>query len=191
MVGEIRDPETAKVATQAALTGHRVLSTLHTNDAAGAITRLIDMGIEPFLVSSVVLVSFAQRLIRKVCPYCKQPYTPTKEAMKCWDFNFGNNGNLVQAKGCVHCMNTGYRGRTGIYEVLIIDESIQELILQKKSAPEITKRAIESGNFKTLKENAAEKVLQVYERVQSGYSEIQFGIEPNGMWADLWLLHPT
>lgn len=160
MVGEIRDSETAKVAIQAALTGHRVLSTLHTNDAAGAITRLVDMGIEPFLVSSVVLVSFAQRLIRKACPDCKQPYTPTKEVMECWNLSFGDNGNLVQAKGCVHCMNTGYRGRTGIYEVLIIDEMIQEMVLQKKSAAEITKTAVKFGNFKTLKENAAEKALQ-------------------------------
>jgi type IV pilus assembly protein PilB len=108
MVGEIRDAETAKVAIQAALTGHRVLSTLHTNDASGAITRLIDMGIEPFLVSSVVLVSFAQRLIRKVCSDCKQPYTLNREVIKCWDLSFGDNGNLVQAQGCVHCMNTGY-----------------------------------------------------------------------------------
>ena len=160
MVGEIRDTETAKVAIQAALTGHRVLSTLHTNDAAGAITRLIDMGIEPFLVSSVVLVSFAQRLIRKACSECKQPYTPTKEVVRCWNLSLGDYGNLVQAKGCVHCMNTGYRGRTGIYEVLIIDEMIQDMILQKKSAAEITKTAIQSGNFKTLKETAAAKVLQ-------------------------------
>jgi type IV pilus assembly protein PilB len=160
MVGEIRDSETAKVAIQAALTGHRVLSTLHTNDAAGAISRLIDMGIEPFLVSSVVLVSFAQRLIRKACPECKQPYMPTGEVVKCWDLSLGDNGNLVQAKGCVHCMNTGYSGRTGIYEVLVIDEMIQNMILQKKSAAKITKTAIQSGNFKTLKENAAAKVLQ-------------------------------
>jgi type IV pilus assembly protein PilB len=160
MVGEIRDLETAKVAVQAALTGHRVLSSLHTNDAAGAFTRLTDMGIEPFLVSSVMGVSFAQRLVRTVCPACKAPYHPSEEVLKHWNLSARANGNLVQGKGCINCMNTGYRGRIGVYEVLEIDEKIQDLILKGRPAHEITKAAVASGNFTTLKENAVEKVLE-------------------------------
>jgi type IV pilus assembly protein PilB len=160
MVGEIRDLETARIAVQAALTGHRVLSTLHTNDAAGAVTRLLDMGIEPFLVSSVMGISFSQRLVRKVCPACKAPYHPSREALKHWNLGANANGNLVHGKGCINCMNTGYRGRTGVYEVLIIDEKIQDLILKRRPAHEIRKAASASGNFTTLKENAVEKVLQ-------------------------------
>ena len=160
MVGEIRDLETAKVAVQAALTGHRVLSSLHTNDAAGAFTRLLDMGIEPFLVSSVIGVSFAQRLLRKVCPTCSRPYYPSAEVLKQWNLGPDVNGNLVKGKGCMNCMNTGYRGRIGIYEVLMVDEKIQDLILKRSPAHEIKKTAVESGNFTTLKENAVEKVLQ-------------------------------
>jgi type IV pilus assembly protein PilB len=160
MVGEIRDLETARVAVQAALTGHRVLSTLHTNDAAGAVTRLLVMGIEPFLVSSVMAVSFAQRLVRMVCSACKAPYHPSREVLKHWNLGVRANGNLVQGKGCINCMNTGYRGRIGVYEVLEVDEKIQDLILKKRPAHEITKAAVASGNFTTLKENAVEKVLE-------------------------------
>ncbi len=160
MVGEIRDLETARVAVQAALTGHRVLSTLHTNDAAGAVTRLLDMGIEPFLVASVIAASFAQRLIRKICPACKEPYHPSEEVLKHWDLGVRVNGNLMHGKGCINCMNTGYKGRSGVYEVLVIDETIQDLVLRRRPAHEIWKAAVASGNFTNLKENAVEKVLQ-------------------------------
>jgi len=162
MVGEIRDAETAAIAVQAAQTGHRVLSTVHTNDAAGAIARFIDMGIEPFLVASVLLVSFAQRLVRTICPYCKEPYSPsekayealgiTKEEAQAADFQHG--------KGCYQCKNTGYKGRTGLFEVLVNDEMIQEMILKKKSSQEITRAAIEAGSLRTLKKDAASKVLR-------------------------------
>lgn len=160
MVGEIRDLETARVAVQASLTGHRVLSSLHTNDAVGAVSRLLDMGIEPFLVASVMGVSFAQRLVRRVCPACKTVYHPSKEVLKHWNLGSEVNGNLVNAKGCINCMNTGYKGRIGVYEVLVIDEKIQDLILKRSPAHEIRKAAIASGKFTTLKENAVEKVLQ-------------------------------
>ncbi len=160
MVGEIRDSETANIAVQAALTGHRVLSTLHTNDAAGAITRFVDMGIEPFLVSSVMIVSFAQRLVRRVCPGCKTAYRPTREALKFWGLDRVENADFVQGKGCFNCMQTGFKGRTGVFEVLIIDDLVQDLILKRKSAHEITRAAKEAGNFQTLKENAAEKVIR-------------------------------
>jgi type IV pilus assembly protein PilB len=160
MVGEIRDSETASIAVQAALTGHRVLSTLHTNDAAGAMTRLVDMGIEPFLVASVMLVSFAQRLVRKICPNCRSPQKPSPEALKFWRLSEVDTSGFVIGQGCFNCMNSGYKGRTGIYEVLVIDEMVQDMILKRKSAHEINRAAIEAGNFATLRDNALEKVIQ-------------------------------
>ena len=160
MVGEIRDSETASIAVQAALTGHRVLSTLHTNDAAGAMTRLVDMGIEPFLVASVMLVSFAQRLVRKVCPHCRTPHKPSPEAVKYWRLSEVDTSGFVIGQGCFNCMNSGYKGRTGIYEVLVIDEMVQDMILKRNSAHEINRAAIDAGNLATLRENALEKVFQ-------------------------------
>jgi len=160
MVGEIRDSETAAIAIQAAQTGHRLLSTLHTNDAAGAITRLIDMGIEPFLVSTALLVSFAQRLVRTICPYCKEPYRPPETVLAVWGLDKVQNANFQRGKGCFQCMNTGYRGRTGIFEVLANDDMIQEMILKRKSAPEITRAAVAEGKLRTLREDAAGKVAQ-------------------------------
>ena len=148
------------MAVQAALTGHRVLSSLHTNNAAGAVTRLLDMGVEPFLVSSVLNAAFAQRLVRQICPACKQPYQPSEEVLKLWDLGTKVNGNLVHGRGCFNCLNTGYKGRSGVYEVLVIDDTIQDLILQHQPAREIRKAAIKAGNFTTLRENAVEKVLQ-------------------------------
>ena len=160
MVGEIRDSETAGIAVQAALTGHRVLSTLHTNDAAGAMTRLVDMDIEPFLVASVMLVSFAQRLVRKVCPNCRTPHKPSPEALKYWRLSEVDTSGFIIGQGCFNCMNTGYKGRTGIYEVLLIDDMVQDMILKRNSAHEINRAAIEAGNFATLRDNALEKVIQ-------------------------------
>jgi len=160
MVGEIRDPETATIAVQAALTGHRVLSTVHTNDAAGAITRFIDMGIEPFLVSSVMLVSIAQRLVRRVCPYCKKPYSPPKAALEYWGLDKVEGAEFMQGSGCFNCMDKGYKGRTGIYEVLIIDDTVQDMILKRRSAQEITRAARQAGLLRTLKEDAARKVAE-------------------------------
>ncbi|MBR9981620.1 MAG: Flp pilus assembly complex ATPase component TadA [Desulfatitalea sp.] len=160
MVGETRDAETAQISVQAALTGHRVLSTVHTNDAAGAITRFIDMGVEPFLVSSVMLVSIAQRLVRKVCPYCKKPHDPPKAALKFWGLDRVLGANFVKGNGCFNCMDKGYKGRTGIFEVLLIDEMVQAMILKRCSAQEITRAAQQSGRLRTLKEDAADKVAQ-------------------------------
>ncbi len=159
MVGEIRDSETANIAVQAALTGHRVLSTLHTNDAPGSITRFVDMGIEPFLVATVMIVSFAQRLVRTVCPSCKAPYKPPAEALKFWGLDKVKNANFTQGKGCFNCMHTGYKGRSGVYEVLIINDLVKDLILKRASSHEIARVAAESGEYSTLKENAAEKVI--------------------------------
>jgi len=160
MVGEIRDSETAAICIQAAQTGHRLLSTIHTNDAAGAITRFVDMGIEPFLVASALLVSFGQRLVRTVCPYCKEPYQPTEAALVEWGLDKAENPNFQKGKGCYQCMNTGYKGRTGIFEVLVNDEIVQEMILKRKSSQEITRVAVAEGKLRTLKDDAANKVLQ-------------------------------
>lgn len=160
MVGEIRDAETAAIAIQAAQTGHRLLSTLHTNDAAGAITRLIDMGVEPYLVATALLVSFAQRLMRTVCPYCAEPYRPPEAALAAWGLDKEENARFMKGKGCYQCMNTGYKGRTGVFEVLVNDEMVQNMILAGKSAQEITRAAVTAGSLRTLKQDAADKVLR-------------------------------
>ncbi|KGY10825.1 general secretion pathway protein GspE [Vibrio tubiashii] len=128
MVGEIRDLETAQIAVQASLTGHLVMSTLHTNTAVGAITRLRDMGIEPFLISSSLLGVLAQRLVRTLCPDCKQPYEADKESKKLFGLKKKEDLTLYRASGCEACNFKGYRGRTGIHELLVIDEDVQSLI---------------------------------------------------------------
>ena len=158
MIGEIRDGETASVAVQAALTGHMVLSTVHTNDSAGAITRFVDMGVEPFLVSSVMLITQAQRLIRTVCPNCKESYSPPENVRKFWGLDKAEGVDFVKGRGCMQCKDTGYLGRTGLYEVLHVNEDVQKMILAGRSAQEITFACSESGHLKTLKQDAAIKV---------------------------------
>ena len=160
LIGEIRDIETAEIAVQAALTGHLVLSSLHTNDAPTAFTRLINMKIEPFLVSTAMRGVLAQRLVRKICPKCKEEYTPSAVLIK----NLGLNGKIdsnvkfMRGKGCSFCYNTGYKGRTGIYELLEVTPEIRELILEKSSASEIGVLAKAQG-MQTLRESAIEKML--------------------------------
>lgn len=160
MVGEIRDSETANIAVQAAMTGHLVLSTVHTNQAAGAIVRFVNMGIEPFLISSVLLVSFGQRLVRKICPNCRESYEPSERALAFWKLEKREDVTFYRGKGCFNCDITGYKGRTGVFETLVIDEMIQEMIIQRKSAQEITRAAQQAGKLRTLKEDAIDKVLQ-------------------------------
>ena len=160
LVGEVRDSETAGLAVQAALTGHRVLSTLHTNDAAGTITRFMEMGVEPFLISSVLLVSFAQRLVRTICPYCKEPYNPPIDALRAWGLDKVEGADFQRGRGCPQCMNTGYKGRTGLFEVLQVDEEIQEMILKGNTTQEITRRAQAAGKLTTLKDDAADRVVR-------------------------------
>ena len=172
MVGEIRDAETARIATQAALTGHRVLSTVHTNDAAGAITRLIDMGIEPFLVASVLLVSFAQRLVRKVCPHCAVRVAPSRQARAFWGVPDKDDVAFMQAQGCPRCQQTGYQGRTGIFEVLMIDDLIRELIARKSTTLEINQAARGAGRLRTLKEDALDKLRQGVTTVEEAMSVV-------------------
>lgn len=154
MVGEIRDYETASIAIQASLTGHLVLSTLHTNDAPSAISRLLDMGVEPFLVSSSLTLVVAQRLIRKICSICKEPTTVPPEAIKRAGLTPKEIENITpyHGRGCSECQN-GYRGREGIYEVMSIGEKVKELIVEKRPATEIARTAIAEGMI-TLKEAA-------------------------------------
>lgn len=159
MVGEIRDVETAEIAVHASLTGHLVFSTLHTNDSAGAVTRLLDMGIEPFLVSSSVLAIIAQRLVRTVCSQCRRPYTPTDEEMTKLGIRKRQEGlEFFRGLGCDDCMQTGYRGRSGIYEILIIDDEVRQMILNKTDANTIKTRAMGKG-MRLLRQDGARKVL--------------------------------
>ncbi|MBW1972219.1 MAG: type II secretion system protein GspE [Deltaproteobacteria bacterium] len=161
MVGEIRDTETAEIAIQASLTGHLVFSTLHTNDAAGAVTRLLDMGIEPFLVSSSVCGILAQRLVRVLCDNCRIPYNPSKEELTELGLNYRILGEKVffKSNGCSKCMGTGFKGRTGIFELFVVDDEIQPLIMQKADSNILKKVAIKNG-MTTLKQDGAEKVIQ-------------------------------
>ena len=158
MVGEIRDAETANIAVQASLTGHRVLSTVHTNDAAGAITRLNDMGIEPFLVASVLMASFAQRLVRRVCTICSEPYAPSASALAFWGLESETDVQFRRAVGCDVCRHGGYQGRCGIFEVLVVDAEVQAMIASNQSSEQIVAFAREQGGMKILKEDAAQKV---------------------------------
>ncbi len=163
MVGEIRDRETAEIAIQASLTGHLVYSTLHTNDAASAVTRLLDMRVEPFLISSSVLAIMAQRLIRVICSSCREPFTPDVATLRelgltsedCAQYG----GQFFRGRGCDACRETGYHGRTGIYELLVMDDTIRPLIMQHANANTIKAAALQ-GSMQTLMQDGARKVLQ-------------------------------
>lgn len=163
MVGEIRDTETAQIAVQAALTGHLVFSTLHTNDAASALTRLIDMDIETFLISSSVIGVIAQRLVRVICEKCKEKYTPEKNVLSGLNIKDKSKDDgkvkLYRGTGCSFCKNTGYYGRTSIYELIVLDEEIRSLVISKASSNVIKAAAIKKG-MKTLKDSGLEKVMQ-------------------------------
>lgn len=160
MLGEIRDKETATIATEAALTGHLVLSTLHTNDAPGSVTRLMDMGIEPFLIASSVICVLAQRLLRLICPKCKESYIPLKDALKRLEMmtEDGPDVTFSRGRGCAHCNGTGYKGRIGIYELMPISDNIRDMILARESSYRIRETAVKEG-MKTLRDDAMEKIL--------------------------------
>jgi len=160
MIGEIRDLETANIAVQASLTGHLVFSTLHTNDAPSAVTRLIDMGVKPFLVASATRAIMAQRLIRRICPKCKEPYTPTDYEMKTLllDPNEMVKTTIFKGRGCGDCGRTGYRGRCGIYEIFFIDEEVRRLIYERVPSNVLRSRARELG-MRTLREDGVRKIM--------------------------------
>jgi len=159
MVGEIRDGETAKIAIEAALTGHMVLSTLHTNDAPGAISRLTEMGVEPFLIASAISCVQAQRLARVLCKECKQEYKPDKKALAGIEFPIKDEvPKLYQPKGCKKCANTGYKGRIGLYEIMVMNEELERLTLERASADDIKAVALGNG-MTTLKQDGFRKAL--------------------------------
>lgn len=164
MVGEIRDRETARIAVESALTGHLVLSTLHTNDAAGAVTRLGDMDIEPYLTASSVVAVLAQRLVRLLCRHCKEPYAMSREEVLAAapDFPLGEGEaevSLYKPGGCLRCSNTGYKGRKGVYELLVISDAIKQMTLQRRSSGEIAEVAVKEGMI-TLRQDGLAKVKQ-------------------------------
>jgi general secretion pathway protein E len=161
MIGEIRDKETAEIAVQASLTGHLVFSTLHTNDATGAITRLLDMGVEPFLVSSSVEAVIAQRLVRRICTKCTETYTPGAGDLPL-GFTGTKDGTLNRGRGCRSCRNSGYHGRIGIYELFSIDEDTRQMILERTNAQVLAKGALERGDLMRL--------------VDDGYAKVRAGI---------------
>jgi general secretion pathway protein E len=159
-VGEIRDKETAEIAVQSALTGHLVFSTLHTNDSASAITRLVDIGVEPFLISSAVLAVVAQRLIRVLCKDCKEAYTPDELALRSIGItdDQAQKSVIYRVRGCENCFHTGYKGRMGIFEMMILDSSLKRVILKTYDSNQIKNEAL-SRNMITLREDGVQKVL--------------------------------
>ena len=160
MLGEIRDLETATIAINASLTGHLVFSTLHTNDAPGAVTRLIDIGVKPFLVASSTRALMAQRLVRKICKNCAMPYTPTESELRTLniDSSTASGATFMRGKGCGNCSNTGYRGRFGVFEIFVIDDEARKLIYDRVPSSVLRTRAREMG-MRTLREDGVRKVL--------------------------------
>ncbi len=161
-VGEIRDTETAKIAVEAALTGHLVLATLHTNDAPGAIVRLEEMGVEPFNISASVVGVLAQRLVRKVCPDCKAPTNADPDVLRRLGITDRDlrGAQLMRGAGCARCGGTGYKGRMGIHELMVVDEPLRVAIGTGKPATEIRDVALEKSGMKTLRQDGIEKALK-------------------------------
>lgn len=161
MVGEVRDQETARIAIQSALTGHLVLSTIHTNDSVGAVTRMLDIGLEPYLVASSVVAVIAQRLVRQICEHCQEEYVPTEKEMG--EINIKPeqviHGILWKGRGCSHCLGTGYRERTAIYELLAMDDIVRQKVMDRASASQIKEYAIRQKGLKTLRMDGSQKVL--------------------------------
>lgn len=174
MVGEIRDAETANIAVRAAMTGHQVLSTLHTNSSAETIGRLIDLGVEPFMLASVLHIVVSQRLMRRACPHCCTPYTPPPEAVKRLGLSPEDmiGGKFVSARGCDKCGGTGYRGRIGIYEVLFVDDEIRQVIISGGSALDIRNKALECGNLRLLRDSALKKAYEGLTTIEEAYSKV-------------------
>ncbi|MBI4616768.1 MAG: Flp pilus assembly complex ATPase component TadA, partial [Planctomycetes bacterium] len=178
MVGEIRDEETARIAIQAALTGHLVFSTIHTNDAPSSVTRMLDIGVEPYLVSSSVICVIAQRLVRRICENCKTEYEATLDEVA--DLGIDPDaipgGVLHKGAGCEKCMDTGYWGRVAIFEVLPITERVRQFIMQRNGASEIKRHAVETGLMRTLRMDGAAKVLRGETTVEEVLSVTQMDI---------------
>lgn len=175
LVGEIRDSETAEIAIQSALTGHLVFSTLHTNDSASAITRLNDMGIEPFLIASSINAVLAQRLVRIICPHCKIAYSPDDNELKRIGINLSDNQaiKVYRGQGCSKCHYTGYKGREAIFELLLMTKEMKSLILTTSDANRIKKEAVENFGMKTLRADGVDKVLKGVTTIEEVYRVCQ------------------
>ena len=159
LVGEVRDIETAEIAIQSALTGHLVFSTLHTNDAPSAATRLIDMGVEPFLIASALKCVIAQRLIRVLCTKCKEPYKPSIDVLQSLGLSPEKEYTFFKGKGCDDCKQTGFKGRIGIFEIMLMNDEIKDMIVRKESANHILKASIANG-MKTLRDDGIRKIIE-------------------------------
>jgi type IV pilus assembly protein PilB len=157
MVGEIRDEETARISVQAALTGHLVLSTLHTNDAPSSITRLINIGVEPYLISASVNGVLAQRLVRRICENCKEEYTPADDVKRALVKANIQTDRLWRGKGCERCRKTGYSGRCGIYEMVVLDDAIRDMVAARPNVTELRRYCKEHGML-TLREDGIRKL---------------------------------
>jgi len=158
MIGEIRDRETAEAAVQASLTGHLVFSTLHTNDSCGATTRLLDMGVEPFLVASTVEGVMAQRLVRRICDACRQPHEPAPSEIPA-GVKLAPGKPLQRGRGCRDCRQSGFRGRVGVYELLRLSEAQREMIMQRTNAGRLAQQALAEGNLNLLRDAAIAKAI--------------------------------
>jgi len=176
MVGEIRDLETAQAAVRSALTGHLVFSTLHTNDAPGALTRLSDIGVEPYLISSSVVGSLAQRLVRTICPKCRERYQPEPGIAKTLGLSNVKDHIFYRGKGCKSCRQTGYRGRIALFELLRVNDRVRDLISQRKPAGMIRKAARETLGMKALREDGIDKVLKGITTIEE-VNKVSFEIE--------------
>ena len=174
LIGEIRDRETAEIAIQSALTGHLVFSTLHTNDAPSTITRLRDMGLEPFLIGSSIKAILAQRLVRCICDTCREAYRPSPEELARISLSQTElqEGTVCRGSGCDDCLGTGYRGRTGIHEFMVLDEEMKRLILQTADASQLKNHACYHG-MKTLLQDGAAKVVRGITTVEEVYRVAQ------------------
>jgi len=181
MIGEIRDRETAEIAIQASLTGHLVLSTLHTNDAASAFTRLIDMGIEPYLISSTVVAVMAQRLVRVICPNCKQPFDPQDGTVSWSELQKVAKGfvKLHKGAGCEKCLESGYMGRTGIFELLLVEDNIRDLIVRRQGS-HIIKQAAMEKDMATLRQDGLRRALDGITTLEEVYRVTQDSVQIAG-----------
>ncbi len=176
MVGEIRDIETAEISIQAALTGHLVFSTLHTNDAAGAITRLVEMGVEPFLISGSITGVIAQRLVRRICLKCKESYKPSKALVERLRLDSKKEYRFYRGRGCGSCKGTGYKDRVAIFELLRISDEMRELIIERVSSAMVKRKALEQG-MKELKEDGLSKVLQGITTIEEVARVTEMGVD--------------
>lgn len=175
MIGEIRDSETAEIAVRAAITGHLVLSTIHTNDAPTTVDRLIDMGVENFLISSSLIGVISQRLVRKICPYCKEEYTPDPEELFALGLNDDREYKFYRGKGCNYCSNKGYLGRTGIYEIMAVNRELRSMMLKNNGIDELSDAAVRNG-MKTIREGCIEKILKGETTVEE-YMRVAYSID--------------